>query len=222
MPLDHQQIGILTDAIQRYDFPKKIYDFPNEKEITFTSMRQLETSISENLISGDMILVKNGLSNILYWGYYRTGYRDTRVTNFRTKVGQQQLIYAAKVFQNLSGTGIRIIEGLKLPEFSKLSFISKIRMFLEPKQYVVLDRKLMKLAKTNIVTLFHDMKEYPTSIPCTIRNERIYQSWCDLCKDASKKYFQEQHIFAVDVERGIFHIIENNQHEIAANIIANL
>jgi len=222
MPLNCQQIKILIEAINAYDFPKKTYDFINKKEIKYTSMRQLEASIQENLTSGDIILVQDGLSNILYWGYYRTGYRDTRVNNFRSKVDQQQLIYATKIFQNLSETGIRIIKNLKLPEFSNLSFISKIRMFLDPKQYVILDRKLMKLAKTNTITLFHDVKEYPTSIPCSLENERIYQNWCNICKIASKKYFQNEELFAVDIERGIFHLIENNQSEIAANIIADI
>lgn len=131
MPLKNQQIKTPTEAINEYDFPRKNYDFVKEKEIIYPSMRQLEASIQENLTSGDIILVQNGLSNILYWGYYRTGYRDTRVNNFRSKVDQQQLVYAAKIFQNLSGTGIRTIKNLKLPEFSNLSFISKIRMFLD-------------------------------------------------------------------------------------------
>ena len=34
-------------------------------------------------------------------------------------------------------------------------------------------------------------------------------------------YFQEQEFIAVDIERGIFHLIENGQEEIAANIIDN-
>lgn len=80
----------------------------------------------------------------------------------------------------------------------------------------------MKLAKTNTITLFHDVKEYPTSIPSSLENERIYQNWCNICKIASKKYFQNEELFAVDIERGIFHLIENNQLEIASNIIADI
>lgn len=79
----------------------------------------------------------------------------------------------------------------------------------------------MRLAKFEPITLFHQVKLYPTSIPCTINNERVYQNWCDLCKNASMQYFQEYGFIAVDVERGIFHLIENGQEEIAANIIDN-
>lgn len=221
MPLTQQQIEILADAINNYDFPKRTYNFQSGKEVSHPSMRQLETSIRDKLTSCDAIDVEDGLSNILYWGYYRIGYRDVRVNKFRSKVKKQQLIHASKVFQNLSGPGIRIIKNLNLPEFSGISFISKVRMFLDPHQYAILDQKLMRLAKFEPVTLFYHIKVYPTSIPCTINNERVYQNWCDICSKASELYFQEQEFIAVDIERGIFHLIENGQEKIAANIIAN-
>lgn len=221
MPLTQQQIEILADAINNYDFPKITYDFQSGKEVSHHSMRQLETSISDNLTSEDIIDVKDGLSNVLYWGYYRIGYRDIRVNRFRFKVKKQLLIHASEVFQDLSGSGVRIIKNLNLPEFSGISFISKVRMFLDPHQYAILDQKLMRLANFEPVTLFHYIKS-STSIPCTINNERLYQNWCGLCKKASELYFQEQGFIAVDIERGIFHLIENGQEEIAAKIVANI
>ena len=221
MSLTKQQIQILADAINNYDFPKITYDFQNEKEVSHPSMRQLETSIRDKLTSGDIVDVEDGLSNVLYWGYYRIGYRDERVHRFRSKVDKQQLIHASEVFKNLSGPGIRRIKNFNLPEFSGISFISKVRMFLDPHQYAILDQKLMKLSKFEPVTLFRYIKS-STSIPCTINNERQYQNWCNLCRKTTELYFQEQGFIAVDIERGIFHLIENGQGEVAANIVANI
>jgi len=36
-------------------------------------------------VSGEIELVKNGLSNVLYWGFAQVGYRDKRVSIFRIK-----------------------------------------------------------------------------------------------------------------------------------------
>jgi hypothetical protein len=79
-------------------------------------------------------------SAILYWDYARTGYGDTRVQRFRREVDERGLHRASELFQNINGPAVKEIAGLKLPEFVGLSFISKVRMFLNPADYVVLDR----------------------------------------------------------------------------------
>lgn len=222
MPLNQQQIKILADAIERYNYPKVTCDFRTNREIVHSSMRQLEASIGGDLASGDPIRVKDGLSNVLYWGYYRyrAGYRLNRVHNFQNKITQQKLARTAKTLQNLFGTPIRTIKNLELPEFSNLSFITKVLMFLNPQKYVTLDRKLMKLKNVKPITVFHNIRSCKTYIPYSQENERQYLNWCDLCKNASTKYFQGQEVFAVDIERGIFYLVENGRHNIAAEIIA--
>ncbi|MBU4038041.1 MAG: zinc ribbon domain-containing protein [Proteobacteria bacterium] len=223
MPLlNQQQRESLEDAIKEYNYPKVTYDFRNKKEIVHSSMRQLEASIRVNLTSGDPIRVKDGLSNVLYWGHYRAGYRWDRVRDFRKKITQQKLDHVARTLQNIFETPIWTIKNIELPQFSNISFISKILMFLDPQKYVTLDRKLMKLANVEPITIFHSIKTYRTYIPCTRENEQQYQNWCGLCKNASIKYFQGQEVFAVDIERGIFCIVEKGQYNVAAQIIANI
>ena len=185
-------------------------------------MRQLESSIREDLISGDPFRVKDGLSSVLYWGYYRFGYRGKRVNNFRNKITEQGLALAAQTLQSLSGAGLQTLKELGLPQFSKVTFLSKVRMFLAPQHYVVLDKGLVEgLKNTEPVTLFQKVK-VDTSIPVTPENELLYQRWCNLCEEAVKKYFQGQDFLAVDVERGIWHLVKNSQHKEAANIIVNI
>ncbi len=100
-----------------------------------------------------------------------------------------------------------------------MSFVSKLRMFLEPSNYVTLDRKLLELKNCNIRTLFHKIKEYQTSIPITEHNSRQYDQWCKKCKNTASCYFLNSGIIAVDVERGIFHLIDKGKADEAANLV---
>src|SRR3990172_3459473 len=96
-----------------------------------------------------------------------------RVEKFRGEVKQDQLCKAARALVGLSGPGLRTLAALKLPEFSYLSFLSKIRMFIDPTTWVVLDRKLASLD----VEPFRSIKQQPTYIPCSSRNEQLYVEW---------------------------------------------
>lgn len=220
MSISENEKKKLLEAIESYSYPKKTYDFQAKREIQHPSMRHLESSIRKNLTSGDSKQVKNGLSNVLYWGFYQMGYRDRRVRNFRNGVAEKQLKKSAKVLCDLSETGLLVIKNLDLPQFSNIPFLSKVRMFLNPKNYVVLDKKLMKLKYVRPPTLFHKVKEYST-IPCTKRNVHLYQRWCDVCKKTAKKYFQTKKFFAVDIERGIYHMVGEDLNK-AAGIVSEL
>ncbi len=65
-----------------------------------------------------------------------------------------------------------------------MSFISKIMMFLDPKSYVVLDSKLMKLRDEspsgNPLNAIKFRKE-ETTIRITNESEDSYFQWCNLC-----------------------------------------
>lgn len=219
MPLNQKLITTLGHAIKKYCYPKVTYDFLLSKEISHSSMRQLETLIKNDLVSNNLTLVKNGLSNILYWGHYRAGYYWTRVKKFRKKVKNPCLQKASSVFQTPSMWSIENLKKRKLPEFSNLSFLSKLLMFLDPRQYVVLDKKLMRLKQ---IYPFNKISEQKTYIPCTEQNIVGYREWCCLCKTCADKYFQHQKVFAVDIERGIFYLVENARYSIAENIIKNI
>lgn len=223
MPLDETLLRILSKAIQHYDFPSVTYDFSSHREETHNSMREVEAEIRASLLANDLESVRNGLANVIYWGYARIGYRDDRVRRFLTDVTERQLREASTLFQHIRGPGVAQITRLCLPEFSGLSFVSKVRMFLDPVNYVILDRKLLKLREQGHHTLFHEVvvTENSTSIRVTEHNEMIYERWSQQCGEIAKRYFGESDVRAVDIERAIFHLIDNGRAQIAAEILAN-
>ncbi len=97
MSLSNDQIATLQEAIITYDFPCAYYDFLNDLPAPQHNMISVENLIRTDLISGDTLLVKNGLSNVLYWGYAQTGYRNTRIKRFRTEVTGGKLKDAAEL-----------------------------------------------------------------------------------------------------------------------------
>ena len=79
MVLDKPQVESLAAAVREYDFPCVVFDFNGGEECRLASMVEVETAIRSQLLASGMASIKDGLSNVLYWGYARTGYRDTRV-----------------------------------------------------------------------------------------------------------------------------------------------
>ena len=216
MSITPEQLYILKLSISGYSFPAVTYDFKKNIKIEHKHINDLEKVIKSQLLSGNLHSVKNGLSNILYWGYAQMRKRDLMVKEFRETITEASLEKASKVFNTIEGTSLKEIKDCEMPEYSNISFISKIRMFLDPENYVVLDLKLMKL---NTGTFLRNIKVYETYIPITTENEKYYKQWCDFCKVVSKKYFSDKR--AVDIERGIFKIISDNEYAIATEIINN-
>ena len=72
MELTDQQIQILRDAVAAYDFPAVVYSFRADRELHFQSMREVESHIAGALCSDSSEKIKDGLSNVLYWGYARS------------------------------------------------------------------------------------------------------------------------------------------------------
>lgn len=100
------------------------------------------------LLSGDVRSLKDGLSGILFWGYYRVDYRDRRVKTFRDQVCDVHLQNASEIFPTLEGTGLALLKRISLPQFSNMAFITKLCTFLDPDHYCVLDRKLPVLRRS--------------------------------------------------------------------------
>ena len=222
MLLTGQQIETLREAIRGYNYPAKIYDFEQKHEVTFRTMRELEIYLKEKLLSTDPFEVKTGLANVIYWGNLTAGYCWHRVQMFLNKVTPEQIQETITLLSKIEGDGLMEIKRIGLPQFSNMSFASKLRMFLDPENYVTLDRKLLQIKKSKIKTIFHDVKEYPTYIPITPRNCEAYRLWCKLCQKATKTYFKDENVIAVDVERGIFNLAYHNQIDAAAMLIKNM
>lgn len=213
---------VLLQAIQEYDFPFVTYDFTEKREIRHQSMRDVEARIREQLLADKPESIRDGLSNVLYWGYARTGYRWNRITGFRTKVTEAKLLRAGETFRELRRSGVREIAKLRLPQFTGLSFVSKVRMFLDPINYVVLDIQLLKLRNQERPNIFHEVShKEDTSIRITKQNEVIYEQWCSICRRIAANDLNNMGVRAVDVERGVFHLVQTGRIELAAQVIVN-
>lgn len=222
MALTENQVEMLSNAIEAYNFPCVFYDFQNACEVSHPNMYPVEQAIRNDLVSGNNDHVKNGLSNVLYWGFAQVGYRDIRVNNFRTVVRVEQLHDAATIFQQKKNINLIEIKNIKLPQFSGMSFISKIAMFLDPKKYVVLDQQILKMNKiispTILKAITFSQKE--TQIRISKNNVQVYSSWCQKCQEISESYLNGSYR-AVDVERGFFTLIKNGRVPQAASILVD-
>jgi hypothetical protein len=221
MTLSSKHLNILSEAIEGYTFPCAYYDFINGRPSLHQNMFLVEKLIRDDLVSGEIELVKNGLSNVLYWGFAQVGYRDKRVSIFRDQVSKGQLYDASKLFPNINGDGLQEIKKLRLPQFSGMSFISKVRMFLDPTRYVILDKKILEMYKTPSVTLLKAISFGPkeTQIRISDNNCRVYLSWCAKCVTISNIYYEGKYR-AVDVERGFFTLVQKKHADTAAEILS--
>ena len=222
MPLNSSQLKELQDAVQRYDYPKVTYDFRTKRELKHPTMREVETAIKSDLMSTHLDSVRCGIASVVYWGHRRAGYHWYRVERFLNDVTEQQVRQAMGCFHSMRGAGLGSIKRLRLREFSNMSFVSKLRMFLDPRQFVVLDQTLMELEFASNQTLFKQVKQRKTYVPITGPNERRYEEWSHLCTRASKTYFRGTDVIAVDVERGIYQLVNEGQLEMAAEIVAGI
>ena len=210
----------LRDAIAAYDFPPITYDFVRNRERVHPGMRELERAIVADLLSIDMNHVRNGLSNVLYWGFGRMGVRDHRVDAFRSSVADDDLAASRACFAELHGPGLQTLYRLRLPQFSQISFLSKLRMFLSPSRYVTLDLKLARLRDEPAATVLDNLV-VRTSIPVTKHNERVYAAWCATCRELAVRLDPSGAIRAADVERGIFFLVDSGRASVAASVLAS-
>lgn len=219
LALSEQQKDRLRNAIACYAFPPDYFDFSRNAPERLADTRAVETAIGRELKSGDPERVKNGLSNVLYWGYAQMGIRDTRVRRFRMKVTSSQLGQAGALFRRSRLPSVVEIKSLDLPEFSGLSFVSKIRMFLDPDRSATLDWQILKIHKRCVTTVLAQLFiGNSTQIRITANNSNAYEAWCQRMKDISRVHFGGC-FRAVDIERGLFQLIQRGDVESAAQIL---
>jgi hypothetical protein len=197
----------LIEAISGYDYPATTYDFSRGCERCFSNMTDLDGFLRNLLRSRDAQQLKDGLSGILYWGHYRAGFRDHRVTKFREMVSNATLERSSEAIQLLDGTSLMELKKLGLPQFSNMAFITKLRRFLDPDRYCVLDSKIAKLAP-----LATSLKCQNTYIPINTKNERVYGWWIDSCSFLASLLQTQPR--PVDVERGLFCLIDHERSSV--------
>ncbi len=220
MPLSPSQKESLRQAIRGYSFPPELYDFILGRPDPQPNMRAVEANIKADLICGDPERVKNGLSNVLYWGFARMDIRDIRVATFRKNVVDADVGAAASLFRATSSPPLTEIRKLGLPQFSGVSFVSKVRMFLNPHESATLDRQIMKIHKARPNTVLAKVTVYPTKIPITAQNAEAYELWCRRMVEISTRYFGGD-FRAADIERGFFHLVERGETPLAGEILGN-
>jgi len=221
MALSDELRDALRQAIRDYDFPFVTYDFVENREIRHQAMREVEERIRGQLLADEIERIRDGFSNILYWGYARIGYRWNRVTDFRERATASKLLSARTILRGLKQIGVRDIAKLRLPQFSGLSFVSKVRMFIDPANFVVLDTQLLKLKYQEQRTIFDAIAHSKgQTIRITKNNEAGYELWCKLCRQIATTEFSNSGIRAADVERGVFHLIRVGRMQSAVQLVS--
>jgi len=216
LALNQRQVAELDAAIASYAFPAVYFDFGAHVPIAAASMRDVETSIRRMLVSDNVQQIRDGLANVIYWGYAQIAYRDVRVGRFRERVTQDHL----SAFRTLVAAGVTPtlaqIAAIGMPEYSGISFISKILTFLNPIQFCVLDKQLAKLAPGPGNRALHRLS-MGTQIQITSNNEGVYNAWRAECAEIATRYFDGRHR-VVDIERGFFQFVQSGKLELAQQI----
>lgn len=216
MPLSTSQIHTLDAAIAAYAFPLEYFNFSTGVPLTAPSITVLEFAIQRLLISPNLVDVKDGLANVIYWGNANAGYRGYRVNIFRTGVTTAQLTSFQRMVAGGRVPTLGDIRGLRMPGYSGISFISKILMFLDPRHYPVLDLQLASLAIPQGNRAI-DHLVVRTQIPISAHNIAAYDAWRIECIAMSTTYFGGRYR-AVDIERGLFHLIQSGSSRDASDI----
>lgn len=181
-------------------------------------MLEIEQYIGNQLHSRDPATVKRGLANVLYWGYARIGYRATRVAEFRDNVSEPQIGEFLSLVQKAQ-TGLMNIKAIGLPQFSGVSFVSKVLMFVDPQKYCVLDNQVLRMREGCAVGALSGIRKSQKETQTRISkgNERAYLEWCDECTDTAR-ICKLGSMRAVDGERSYFSLIQSGKLQLARDI----
>ena len=214
-----QYVSLLREAVEGYDYPTIVYDFRTGSELRLPDMAAVEEHIGTLLHSPDPGGVRDGLSNVLYWGYARQpGRRDFKVRDFQGEVpaGDRRLARFADLVRSLgepplstaSGPALLHIKRLTLRQFGQMSFVTKILMFLDPR-FPVLDMKVARAFANGSFAPLADLRSDRGGIRLTGNNVRAYEYWARWCWEIAGLANDEppaprRGLRAVDVERALF------------------
>jgi len=99
-----------------------------------------------------------------------------------------------------------------------MSFVSKIRMFLDPANSATPDWQIMKINDADRGTILSRFRLQPTQIPINVQNAQAYEDWCHKMRESSRQYFDNRRR-AVDIERGLFQLVQSGRVAVAAQIL---
>lgn len=207
----------LKSHLRTYDYPCVVWDPAANGEVQFASMRQVEKIIRDQLRSGQPASVRDGLANVVFWGFRSQGICRARLRDFLCRVSEGALANAARVLPQVQGPALRQLKDLGLPQFSCVPFLSKLRMFLDPTEWVVLDNRLARIGSLSTHSILRGISRYGTTIPCTRANEVVYAAWCSLCRMWGDRIGAP----AVDVERAVFQAAAANAQS-AARLLGDM
>ena len=211
----------LCEALNAYNYPYvTCFDFDaflrNDGYSKFKSkhqnMKDVEGLIRNQLFSKNLKVLKNGISNVLFWGYAsQKGRQRDRVAKFRGKVANEQLKKFRDALQRQDHLKLDDLRTMKIPEFGGVSFATKLIMFLSPNTYPVLDAKIAKFARQyDFVQLSGlTLNANENAIPLYKKNVKPYETWAAWCSDISNMVNDLSSspcngLRAVDVERAIY------------------
>ena len=226
--------AVLCDALGDYGFPKVTWDFRGATETRHESMSSVEERVGELLRSGDPGSIRDGLSNVLYWGHARQpGRRDFKVRDFRRAVseGDPGLAKFAEFARSLEESpapagrsGLLAVRRLRLRQFGQISFASKVLMFLDPTRFPVLDLKIARAFANGGFPPLAGLGFGPGGIPITRRNANAYGGWARWCGSVAGLVNEEpasprRDLRAVDVERALFTLADSGAMDQAGTLL---
>lgn len=217
MSLTHIQVNELHTAIASYAFPATYYDFVADVPVLAANMAVVEAEIRTMLLSEEPAIAKHGLANVLYWGYAQVGYGSTRVKRFLQGVTETQIAHYQELVAEQGVPNLVQLRAIGMPQYSGISFLSKILTFLDPTNYCVLDLQLAKIGLAAGVRPLHELVIHGTTINPTRHNQNLYNAWCEECIAISNAYFDGSYR-AVDIERGFFQLIQSKNLRVAQTI----
>lgn len=225
--------AVLCEAVGDYGFPKVTWDFEEERETRHDSMSSVEEGVGRLLRSGDPGRTRDGLSNVLYWGYARQpGRRDSKVRDFRNAVPEDdpRLAGVAELARSpgeppaAGRSGLLAVKRLKLRQFGQISFASKILMFLDPTRFPVLDLRIARAFASGGFAPLTGLRFGPGGISITRSNANAYDDWARWCGSIAGLVNEEpasprRDLRAVDVERAIFTLVDSGASDRARALL---
>ncbi|MGE0450574.1 MAG: hypothetical protein AB7Q29_13455 [Vicinamibacterales bacterium] len=73
MALNEHQASKLDAAISAYSFPAVYFDFQAGAKVETVGMSAVEGALRAMLTSASVESVRDGLANVIYWGYAQVG-----------------------------------------------------------------------------------------------------------------------------------------------------
>lgn len=205
MPLTDEQIQMIIDACNHYDFPAFVWD---GEFVELPNVQQVEEFIHECLADNNAADIRKGLASVVSWGWGNTPLLKHRTQRTLDSITEEQI----KAFINYRGEhpdgNILQFAALRLPQLNRMAFGTKVLAFMKPERRAVLDKKIVTLLQqTNFPAHFGNLTT-PAVLRISHNSAAWYDGWCQCCMNAATQVGNG--FRAVDVERAIFKLLSQN------------